>query len=68
MKDQKKRSSTLNKLDKMVGYMFPVLKHSKICACRRGIYLSNSSEWNISLLFEICIPQRTLHFCVGPTD
>lgn len=42
----------------MASYMFPVLKHSEIFACSRGIYLFNGPEGNISLLFEISIPQK----------
>lgn len=42
----------------MASYMFPVLKHSEIFACSRGIYLLNGPEGNTSLLFEISIPQK----------
>lgn len=42
----------------MASYMFPVLKHSEIFACIRGIYLFNGPEGNTSLLFEISIPQK----------
>lgn len=56
--NEKKRSCTLNKLDKMLGYIFPVQKHSEMFVSGRGIYLFNRPEGNNLLLFEISIPQK----------
>lgn len=58
MKNEKKTSCTLNKLDKMLGYIFPVQKHSEMFVFGRGIYLFKGPEGNNSLLFEISILQK----------